>query len=99
MADITTQDVVDKLDFVQTYTNAATSTVRPVVRIPVVMPSKRSAVALAIGTCNRVTPDMARVVRIKNTLELEEIWVSDSLLDEVEQRADMEILERTPLLL
>ena len=96
-ADVTTQAVLDKFDFVQTYTNAITSTVLSVAKLPIVMPTKRSAVALALKTLNGVAPDQARVVRIKNTLELEEIWISDPLLEQAQGRSDIEIVRRAEL--
>lgn len=96
-ADVTTQDVLDKLDFFQTYTNAITSTVLSVAKLPIVMPTKRSAVALALKTLNGVSPQQARVVRIKNTLELEEIWISDPLLAEAQGRSDIEVIRKAEL--
>lgn len=98
-ADVTTQRLFDKIDFVQMYTNASTSTVLFAARIPVVMPTARAAVALALKTINGVRPENARVVRIKNTLELDEIWISDPLLKEAEGRGDIEILRRADLAL
>lgn len=96
-ADVTTQDVLDKFDFFQTYTNAITSTVLSVAKLPIVMPTKRSAVALALKTINGVSPQEARVVRIKNTLELEEIWISDALLAEAQGRSDIELIRKAEL--
>lgn len=96
-ADVTTQAVLDKIDFVQTYTNAITSTVLSVAKLPIVMPTKRAAVALCLKTLNGVRPEEARIVRIKNTLELEEIWISDPLLKEAEGRSDVEVIRRAEL--
>lgn len=96
-ADVTTQTLLDKIDFVQTYTNAITSTVLSVAKLPIVMPTKRAAVALCLKTLNGVKPEQARIVRIKNTLELEEIWISDPLLEEVEGRSDIEVIRKAEL--
>ncbi|MGH9339410.1 MAG: DUF362 domain-containing protein [Acidobacteriota bacterium] len=98
MADITTQTLVEKLDFFATYTNSITSTVLVMSRLPVVMPTAEDAIALGLGTCNGVTPPQARVVRINNTLELDRIWISDSLLQEASKRSDFEILDPAPLM-
>lgn len=97
LADITTQTVLDKLDFAQTYTNAITSTVLSVVRLPVVMPTKRIAVALALKTINGVKPGEERVVRIKNTLELDKIWISEQLLKDAAGRDDIEVAQSCEL--
>lgn len=90
VADITTQDVLDRMDFVQTYTNAVTSRVLTSARLPIVMPAARSAVALALLTVTGVSPEKARVVRIHNTLQLERIWVSESMWDELSGRPEFE---------
>ena len=96
-ADVITQNFLDKIDFNQTYTNGVTSTVLSAVRLPVVMPTTQTAVALALRSCNAVEPGEERIVRIKNTLELDEIWVSDALLEETEDRTDLKVLDRSAL--
>jgi hypothetical protein len=56
--------------------------------IPIIMNSDREAIALAIKTVVRTTPENCRVVRIKNTLSLGEIYVSRNMLDDVEKHPD-----------
>ena len=92
MADVITQEALDSIDFIATYTNLATSTLLAGGRIPIVMPTARSAVALALRTLNGVSPDQAKVIRIKNTLELEKVWMSETLWEEVAHRPDFEPL-------
>jgi hypothetical protein len=52
----------------------------------------REAVEAALGTIGLVKPEEARIVRIQNTLLLEELDVSEALLPEVKQRDTLEIL-------
>ncbi|MFP4481621.1 MAG: lactate racemase domain-containing protein [Thermovirgaceae bacterium] len=94
MADITTARLCKKTDFVATYANAIASKVTE--RLPMVLDSDRQAVAagLVLGG-GRGT----RVVRVKNTLDLEYIMVSENLLDEVNEHPDLEAVARgIPLL-
>jgi hypothetical protein len=49
-------------------------------------------VEAALGTIGLVKPEEARIVRIQNTLLLEELDVSEALLPEVQQRDMLEIL-------
>jgi hypothetical protein len=70
------------MDLGRTYPNALTSTVPGPVRLPMVLPSDQLAIAAALLTCNAVGRE-PRLVRIKNTLRLDEFWVSAGLLDEV----------------
>jgi hypothetical protein len=84
-ADFTTFRAASKMSFAMTYPNGLTSTVVGPVALPMVLPNDRLALAAALLTCNAVgqTP---RVARIANTLRLDELTVSPSLLQEV--RAD-----------
>ena len=52
----------------------------------------REAILICIRTCTGIDMDRARVVRIRSTAEMEEIQVSESLLDELRGRDDVEIL-------
>jgi len=66
----------------QTYPNGLTSTVVGTVKLPMVLPSDRLAFAAALLTCNAVGR-APRLLRITNTLRLNEFQVSASLLDDV----------------
>jgi hypothetical protein len=50
------------------------------------------ALVVALKTCARVSPATARIVHIKNTLELEEMEVSEPYLSELKSRNDVEVL-------
>jgi hypothetical protein len=92
LADITTRQCFDQIEWAKGWANALTSTVLTTVRVPMFMDTSELAVKAAIRTCN--APDLSRVrlVRIPNTLHLQEIWISESLLAEARQRDDIEIL-------
>ncbi|MHB0870102.1 MAG: nickel pincer cofactor-dependent isomerase, group 22 [Chloroflexota bacterium] len=82
LADVTTRRLVEKLDFEATYINGLTSGLGAIYRIvlPVVAPDDRSAVMTALRVCGRPDPQNARIVRIKNTLHIDEIDLSEPLL-------------------
>jgi hypothetical protein len=90
-ADFTTVRLARKIDFDQTYPNPLTSTIARPVAVPMMLPSDRLAFAAAILTCNAVGRE-PRIVRLKNTLQLEEFWVSNALLPEVQKNPDLELL-------
>ena len=48
------------------------------------------AIRLAAKTLNGIDPLNARIVRIKNTLKLDEIFVSESMLEEVNKTPILE---------
>ncbi|GGC83852.1 hypothetical protein GCM10007216_13090 [Thalassobacillus devorans] len=100
MADMTTKDVMDEIAWEKGYANALTSTVTDTVKLPMVLDTKELAVKAAIKTCNAFQLDKAKVVRIHNTLEVGEIWISESLLDEAKRMGeDVEILSEPEELL
>lgn len=79
-ADYTTVRAAAKMSLAATYPNALTSTVPGPVALPMILPSDRFAFAAAILTCNAVDRP-ARVVRLQDTLHLEQFWVSSTLLE------------------
>jgi hypothetical protein len=79
LADLTTRRLVDSIDYKSTYTNVITTRLWAGGRLPLIMDTDREAIELAVGD----TPaDQLRVVRIKNTLHLEELEVSEALLSD-----------------
>ncbi|MDR3562778.1 MAG: lactate racemase domain-containing protein [Negativicutes bacterium] len=93
MADVTTRRLVSKIDPVKGYMNAFTSKiVLGTVKVPMTMDNDREAIAVALKTCVLVEPGRHKVVRIKNTLALGEIEISDTLLAEAGDNRDVEIL-------
>ncbi|MBO1911845.1 hypothetical protein J4G37_44535, partial [Microvirga sp. 3-52] len=83
-ADFTTQRLIDKTDWDATYANGLTSTVVAPTKAATTLANDRLALKAAIKTCNILDFTQVKMVRIKNTLELSEIEVSEALLDEVE---------------
>lgn len=82
MADFTTQQLVSRIDYAAMYANAFTSTVVRPVRVPAALETERQAIQAAIKTCNARELTQVRLVRIKDTLHLNEIWISEALLAE-----------------
>jgi hypothetical protein len=93
MADVTTERLAEDMHRPSTYLNALTSTTPAPVRLPMVMPTDRLAIAAALEMCAGVRPEGARLVRIQNTLALRRLWVSEALLTEVEQNERLRIVE------
>jgi len=94
-ADFTTQRLIDKTDWAATYANGLTSTVVAPTKASTTLANDRLALKAAIKTCNIFDFTKVKMVRIKNTLELSEIEVSEALLKEVE--ADDYLTQTTDL--
>ncbi|OZB98744.1 lactate racemase domain-containing protein [Paenibacillus sp. XY044] len=90
-ADFTTQRLVDKMDLEVTYANGLTSTVVAPTKIATTLPNDREAIQAAVKTSNVLDFNQAKIVRIKNTLVLSQIEVSEALFEYVKQHPQMEL--------
>ncbi|MFI5400581.1 MAG: hypothetical protein ACHQZQ_05975, partial [SAR324 cluster bacterium] len=81
LADVITMRLFKEMDVGSTYANVIASAYLDGAGIPIVMNTEHDAIALAVKTLVRVKPSDARIVRIRNTLELTRIQVSEPLLD------------------
>jgi hypothetical protein len=61
--------------------------------IPMYFETDQEAVQVALGSTGLTPPDRSRIVRIKNTLQLDEVEVSEAYAEELEQKSDLEIQE------
>lgn len=84
-ADTITRRCYRQIDLVKTYTNSITSTELAPARIPVILNSDRDALDIALRTINGARPEQARLVAIRNTLQLEEFVISESLWPEAQR--------------
>ena len=91
-ADVITKKLFDKIDFPTTYANVVASSKLEGGKIPIPMKDGDQAVRLALKTLNGIDPMNARVVRIKNTLKLAEIYVSEPMLKDVDANSMLEAI-------
>ncbi len=87
-ADIITMRLFKEIDIPSTYANIITSMNLDGGAIPIVMNTEREAIQLAVKTVVRVKPENCRIVRIRNTLDIAQIQVSEPLLAEVRARPE-----------
>lgn len=92
VADFTTRRLVDKIDYQYTYANAFTSTITVPARLPLIMDSDYDAIRAAIKTCNARDLSQPRIVRISDTLHLNEMSISEALLGEALAAANITVL-------
>ncbi len=87
-ADLIPRRLFEKIDLKATYTNGIASNTWSIVRIPITLENDRECIATAL---EKLPEGPARVVHIRNTLMLDELSVSESLLPSLTARADIEI--------
>jgi hypothetical protein len=92
MADITTRRAADKFDPQSTYANVLTGFSPGMGAMPIVAQTDREAVRLALDyVIGLVAPQDARVILIRDTLNLETLEVSEPLLAEIGQRPSISV--------
>ncbi len=82
-ADVTTMRAYKDMDIAKTYANIIASTYLDGGCIPMIMNTDQEAIQLAVKTVVRVKPQDCKIVRIRTTLELVDIHVSEPLLAQV----------------
>lgn len=92
-ADVTTRRLYKKIDFEQTYPNGITSAEPVSVKLPVIMPSDKTAMQFALRTATDCDWEKgARIVWLKNTLSLSEFYISEALVEDVRCIKNVEIV-------
>jgi hypothetical protein len=88
-ADFTTRRLVDKIDMKPTLINCITACSPNGAKVPPTYETDREAIETALSCIGLTPPEQARVIRIKNTLMLGEIEVSEAFLAHVAERPDL----------
>ena len=97
LADFTTRRFVDEYDESSTYVNLLTATEPGVMNtfegpLPLALPSDREAIEVALFSS--LASAQPRVCRIKNTDCLDEFWITEALLPEVEQNNKLSVIDK-----
>jgi hypothetical protein len=91
LADIITERAFAAIDRRTTYTNVLTSGSLEAGKIPVALPDDDMAVRAALSCMPGVRPEDAIVVRIRDTLHLRDIAVSENALPSLRGRTDLTV--------
>jgi hypothetical protein len=89
LADVTTQRLVDAIDVERTYTNAITAISPEKAAIPIHFRTDRECLEACLNTVGMVKPEEVRMVRIKDTLTLDQLWASRALEGEITSNRDL----------
>lgn len=81
MADLISQRLFDKIDWHATHVNGLTASNLNVIKTPLRSPNDKAALELLAGSVGRLRTEDVTVVRMRNTLELNRMWVTENLLD------------------
>ena len=93
MADYIHSRILDQIDLEATAINTMTGNHPSAGAVPISFDSDRKVLEAALSTCGLVEPPDARVMRIRNTLDVEEILVSEACEKEVARRDELSVVE------
>src|SRR4030095_14739588 len=91
LADVVTQKLYDKIDRRETDRNTITSGFMERGKIPVVAEDDRAAFEIALRSCGHLHEGQERIVRLLDTLSLQEMYVSKAIAAELENSPRIEI--------
>ena len=91
-ADLIAQRLLDKMDRHATYMNCISGSALENAKIPVTLATDQDVLETAFKTIGAVEPQAARVIRIKSTLEVDTLDISQSLLAEVKKNPRVEVI-------
>ncbi len=92
LADFVPFRLLERIDLRSVYINAMTAGLGGPQRaqIPMAFATDRDTIAAAVATCGRADVDAVTLVRMRNTLDLEHLLVSESLRAAVDAHPDLE---------
>ena len=90
-ADFALTRLIDKVDKHATYTNCISSCEPAMAAIPIHFDTDEEVIEAALRTIGSRTPEQARIVHIKNTLHLEIMSVSESMVDEIKENPNLKV--------
>jgi hypothetical protein len=93
LAEVALRRAIEKIDVRKTYMNVITAKTPEGARIPITTDTDRDALAIALGCCLKVVPERARIVRIRDTKRVEDLYVTEPALEEMMASGRCEILE------
>lgn len=82
-ADTTTRGLFNRFVFDEAYPNSLTSTAVDSVKLPMVLDNDELAIKAAVKTSLILDYSRVKMARIKNTSQLEDIWVSRALYEDI----------------
>ncbi len=91
LCDVIADRLYDQIDFEATWINVLTASNPMGGMCPPHFPTDRECIERIIVTCGKLDPYECTIARIRNTMELTELEVSENLLDEVAGRPGIEV--------
>ncbi len=89
LSDVTTKKLINKINLQDTYANAIASTFLNRAKIPIYVDTEKEAIEIALKTCWQINQQKIRLLIMKNTLELEYLYVSELIWNEIKENKNI----------
>ena len=89
LADLITRRLYEKIDFASTYENTITTTFLERAKIPIICKTEEEAFQIALKTTWNLPGSKPRIIMIRNTLKLDELYVSENIWEEIRNRSNI----------
>jgi len=93
VADFSVTRAYEKYDFDMTYPNVITNINTMTGKLPVIVANDLQAIRIAIKTCNMIDFDNPKIIRLKNTLHMEYMYMSEGLLELANDNNNIDVLK------
>ena len=93
LSDVITKRLFDKIDFPSTYTNVITSSFLERAKVPVVAGNEREAFEIALRSCGYIKEGKEKIIRIRDTLHLDQMYISNQIADNIKGSKNIDIIE------
>lgn len=93
MADVCSRRAAEKVDRDSTYPNSLTSKVPRLCAIPMQFDNHKLTIQAAIKMVPEKRPEEITMIRIRDTLSLDTVWVSENLLPLIDSHENLTLLE------
>ena len=90
LADITTKQLVNKINYKDMFANAITCTFLNRAKIPITADTEKKAIEIAVKTCWKLEQSNLKLLIMKNTLDLEYLYVSKAAWEEIKDSKKIE---------
>jgi hypothetical protein len=91
LADVISRRLYEKIDFQAMVENAYTSSFLERAKVPIVADTDEQGILIALRSCGVLTPGQERIIRIRSTLHLQDVYVSEAILAGLRSHSDIEI--------
>lgn len=89
LADLTTQKLVDMIDYEAMYINLVPTTYLERGKVPPHFATEKETIAVALKTLGKVKPEEARVIVCENTLHISKLLVSEAVYNEIKDKVEL----------